>query len=143
MNSVSSASQRQVRLPLHIVDLAADNVWTTDGGHVELRPRSYAVLRLLAERAGCLVSKDEIITKIWDDVAVTEDSLTVRKYLVRVLQSGPQLEVLGEAEDGSGSRPRRLRIIGHAGKREPAAPGGQGVGAVSPWQRRARRRPGR
>jgi TolB-like protein/Tfp pilus assembly protein PilF len=43
---------------------------------VELRPRSFAVLRLLAENAGRLVTKDELIAKVWDDVAVTEDSLT-------------------------------------------------------------------
>jgi TolB-like protein/Tfp pilus assembly protein PilF len=43
---------------------------------VELRPRSFAVLRLLAENPGRLVTKDELIAKVWDDVAVTEDSLT-------------------------------------------------------------------
>jgi DNA-binding winged helix-turn-helix (wHTH) protein len=63
-------------LPLHIVDLAADDLRTADGAHVELRPRSFAVLRLLTENAGRLVAKDEIIAKVWDDVAVTEDSLT-------------------------------------------------------------------
>jgi TolB-like protein/Tfp pilus assembly protein PilF len=67
---------RQVRLPLHIVDLAADDLRTAAGAHVELRPRSFAVLRLLAENSGRLVTKDELIAKVWDDVAVTEDSLT-------------------------------------------------------------------
>ena len=76
MTNASSRPQRQVRLPLHIVDLAADDLLTADGGHVELRPRSFAVLRLPAEHAGRLVGKDDIITKVWDDVAVTEDSLT-------------------------------------------------------------------
>jgi len=33
-------------------------------------------LRLLAEQAGCLFRKDDMIAKVWDDVAVTEDSLT-------------------------------------------------------------------
>jgi TolB-like protein/tetratricopeptide (TPR) repeat protein len=66
----------QVRLPSHIVDLAADELRTLEGAHVGLRPRSMAVLRLLAEHAGRLVGKDEIIAKVWDDVAVTEDSLT-------------------------------------------------------------------
>ena len=33
-------------------------------------------LRLLAEHAGRLFGKDDIIAKVWDDVAVTEDSLT-------------------------------------------------------------------
>jgi TolB-like protein/Tfp pilus assembly protein PilF len=76
MTSAASGPQRQVRLPLHIVDLAADEVRTVEGAHVELRPRSLAVLRLLAENAGHLVAKDILIEKVWDDVAVTEDSLT-------------------------------------------------------------------
>jgi TolB-like protein len=76
MVSAPSKPQRQVRLPLHIVDLATDDLLTADGAHVELRPRSFAVLRLLAENAGRLVTKDAIIAKVWDDVAVTEDSLT-------------------------------------------------------------------
>ena len=41
-----------------------------------LTPREMEVLRLLAENAGRLVTKDEIISEVWDDVAVTEDSLT-------------------------------------------------------------------
>jgi len=76
MTDAPPRPQRQVRLPLHIVDLAADDLRTADGAHVELRPRSFAVLRLLTENAGRLVAKDEIIAKVWDDVAVTEDSLT-------------------------------------------------------------------
>ena len=66
----------QVRLPFHVVDLAADELRTLSGEHVDLRARSYAVLRLLAENAGRPVSKDEIITRVWDDVSVTDDSLT-------------------------------------------------------------------
>jgi adenylate cyclase len=67
---------QQVRLPSHVVDLAADELRTAEGTHLDLRPRSLAVLRLLAEHAGRLVTKDEFIAKVWDDVAVTEDSLT-------------------------------------------------------------------
>ena len=76
MTTAPPLLQRQVRLPFHIVDLAADELRNAAGGHVDLRPRSFAVLRLLAESAGRLVTKDKIITKVWDDVAVTEDSLT-------------------------------------------------------------------
>jgi TolB-like protein len=68
-------ASQQVRLPSHVVDLAADELRTVEGTHVDLRPRSWAVLRLLAERAGCLASKDDMIAKVWDDVAVTDDSL--------------------------------------------------------------------
>jgi TolB-like protein/DNA-binding winged helix-turn-helix (wHTH) protein len=76
MVSATARAQPQVRLSQYVVDLAADELRTAKGEHVELRPRSLAVLRLLAERAGRLVTKDELIAKVWDDVAVTEDSLT-------------------------------------------------------------------
>src|SRR5688572_25804996 len=66
----------QVKLPFHVIDLAAEELRTSSGEHVEIRPRSYAVLRLLAENAGRLVGKDELMNRVWDDVAVTEDSLT-------------------------------------------------------------------
>ena len=54
MSGAFSGPQRRVRLPQHIVDLAADELRTAEGAHVELRPRSWAVLRLLAEHAGRL-----------------------------------------------------------------------------------------
>jgi TolB-like protein len=66
----------QVRLPSHVIDLATDELHSAAGERIELRPRSFAVLRMLAENAGCLVCKDEIIAKVWGDVVVTEDSLT-------------------------------------------------------------------
>ena len=72
----SGASRHQVRLPHHVIDLDADELQSAAGQHVDLRPRSFAVLRLLAENAGRLVSKDHIISAIWGDVVVTEDSLT-------------------------------------------------------------------
>jgi DNA-binding winged helix-turn-helix (wHTH) protein len=76
MASATARPQSQVRLPQYVVDLAADELRTAKGERVELRPRSLAVLRLLAEHAGRLVRKDELISTVWDDVAVTEDSLT-------------------------------------------------------------------
>jgi adenylate cyclase len=66
----------QVRLPSHVIDLATDELRSAAGEQIELRPRSFAVLRMLAENAGRLVCKDEIIAKVWGDVVVTEDSLT-------------------------------------------------------------------
>ena len=58
-----------------MVDLDADELRSAAGQHVDIRPRSLAVLRLLAENAGRLVSKDDIITAIWGNVVVTEESL--------------------------------------------------------------------
>jgi adenylate cyclase len=43
---------------------------------VELRPKSFEVLRYLVENAGRLVLKDEIIKTVWTDVVVTDESLT-------------------------------------------------------------------
>ncbi|VIO77751.1 winged helix-turn-helix domain-containing tetratricopeptide repeat protein [Bradyrhizobium ivorense] len=48
----------------------------TDNREVELRPKSFAVLRYLVENAGRLVSKDEIIEAVWSNVTVTDESLT-------------------------------------------------------------------
>ncbi len=76
MTGAARMPQHQVRLPLHIIDLSAHELRSATGDHVDLRPRSFAVLRLLAENAGRLVTKDEIIAKVWNDAVVTEDSLT-------------------------------------------------------------------
>lgn len=43
---------------------------------IALRPKSFALLQHLITHAGRLVSKDELLSKIWPDVIVTEDSLT-------------------------------------------------------------------
>lgn len=46
------------------------------GEEVFLRAQSAHVLRLLSENAGSLVTKDELISAVWPDVHVTDDSLT-------------------------------------------------------------------
>ena len=45
-------------------------------GQLKLRPKSFEVLRYLAEHAGQTVTKDELIAAIWPDVTVSEESLT-------------------------------------------------------------------
>lgn len=67
--------KEHVILPGHVIDLDADELRSATGEQIDLRPRTFAVLRLLAENAGRLVTKGEIMAKVWDDVAVTEDSL--------------------------------------------------------------------
>ncbi|HEY0457704.1 MAG TPA: winged helix-turn-helix domain-containing protein [Pyrinomonadaceae bacterium] len=42
---------------------------------IKLRPKSFEVLRYLAENGGRLVTKDELIAAVWTDTAVTDDSL--------------------------------------------------------------------
>jgi adenylate cyclase len=42
---------------------------------IELRPRSFEVLRCLVANAGRLVTKDELIKAVWPDVIVADESL--------------------------------------------------------------------
>ncbi len=42
---------------------------------VKLRPKSFEVLKYLAENGGRLISKDELIETVWQGMAVTDDSL--------------------------------------------------------------------
>ena len=58
------------------VDFHREEVRGHDGARVELRPRSFGVLRCLAAKAGKLVTKDELLAECWPGVIVTEDSLT-------------------------------------------------------------------
>jgi adenylate cyclase len=44
-------------------------------GQVELRPKSFEVLRYLTEHAGRVISKEEVVASVWPDVIVTDDSL--------------------------------------------------------------------
>src|SRR5438876_9102200 len=42
---------------------------------IKLRPQSFEVLKYLVENCGRLISKDELISAIWVDASVTDDSL--------------------------------------------------------------------
>jgi TolB-like protein/class 3 adenylate cyclase/DNA-binding winged helix-turn-helix (wHTH) protein len=44
-------------------------------GEIELRPKSFELLRYLVENAGRLISKDELINAVWPNVIVSDDSL--------------------------------------------------------------------
>jgi adenylate cyclase len=46
-----------------------------DYSEIALRPKTFTVLKFLAENAGRLVSKDELLSAVWPDVTVTDDTL--------------------------------------------------------------------
>jgi pimeloyl-ACP methyl ester carboxylesterase/DNA-binding winged helix-turn-helix (wHTH) protein len=71
----ASASQR-VAFSDFEMDLVRNQLRTLGGEHIPLRPRSLAVLRLLACHLGQVVTKDEMMQQVWHDVIVTDDSLT-------------------------------------------------------------------
>src|SRR5215470_10761343 len=58
------------------LDLRREELRDPAGTRIELRNRSFGVLRHLATNAGRVVTKDELLTANWPGVTVTEDSLT-------------------------------------------------------------------
>ncbi len=46
-----------------------------DGREVELRPKTFGVLRFLATNPGRLVSKEELLAAVWPNLVVTDDTL--------------------------------------------------------------------
>jgi TolB-like protein/Tfp pilus assembly protein PilF len=67
--------QHSIVLGERTIDLGRELLIDARGDIMPLRPRAWLLLRLLATRAGRLVSKDEIMDEIWPDCEVTEDSL--------------------------------------------------------------------
>jgi adenylate cyclase len=47
-----------------------------NNSEIELRPKSFDVLRYLVENAGRLVSKDELINAVWPNVTVADEALS-------------------------------------------------------------------
>jgi adenylate cyclase len=58
----------------YTLDIAQGCLRTADR-EVDLRPKSFEVLRCLVENAGRLVTKDELIKAVWPNVIVTDESL--------------------------------------------------------------------
>lgn len=82
------------KLPLRVayrfegftLDLARGALLAPSGAELPLRPKSFALLRLLVEHAGRLLDRDAILEAVWPGVYVTDDSITqcvrdVRKAL--------------------------------------------------------------
>src|SRR5580658_928704 len=47
-----------------------------DNGDIELRPKSFHVLRYLVGHAGRLVAKEELLQAVWPNVTASDESLT-------------------------------------------------------------------
>src|SRR5215510_11239580 len=56
------------------LDPANEQLWC-DTQVLELRPKTFAVLRHLAERPGRLVTKDELLDAVWGQTAVSDSVL--------------------------------------------------------------------
>jgi adenylate cyclase len=64
-----------VRINARDIDLSLGNVTVSGGRAVALRPQTLSVLALLVEKSGALVSKEELVERVWPGIAVTDDSL--------------------------------------------------------------------
>lgn len=76
----------QVRINGRTVDFRRGSVTEPSGQVLTLRPQAAQVLKVLAERPGVPVTKDELMEAVWPGIAVTDDSLVqcvkeVRKAL--------------------------------------------------------------
>ena len=90
------------------------------GQPVPMQPRYFAVLGLLLQRAGCLVSKDELLDAVWGHRYVSESALRVAIHAVR------------EALDDE-SRPQRwLQTVPRRGYRLDLPADGAGAVAAAP-----------
>jgi len=83
--------------PGFVLDLGRGELLDAAGAPTELRAQALKVLLALGERAGQVVSKDELMQRVWGHVVVTEDSL--------VQAIGDIRRVLGDA------RHERVRTV--------------------------------
>jgi adenylate cyclase len=103
-------------------------------GRAELRPKSFEVLRYLVEHAGRIVTKDELLSAIWPDVTVTDESLTqcirdVRRALgdegQRIVKTVPRrgylVDVMISASDAAVTHPPGATKVAAAGEALPLA----------------------
>ena len=58
-----------------VADFGNETLRDASGNPIPLRPRSFAVLRHLAENPRRVVTKDELMEAVWPGIAVTDDSL--------------------------------------------------------------------
>ena len=71
MSNPSEISIGEVRF-----DLSSLALRDAAGAQIPLRKKSSEVLACLARRTGAIVTKSEIISSVWQDIAVTDESLT-------------------------------------------------------------------
>ena len=118
------AAPASYRFGPYYLDRAAYRLLDGDRS-IELSPKAIDLLLLLVERAGSLVTKDDILKAVWPDVAVTDNALT---QVVSDLR-----HALGD----SSTTPRYVETVPRRGYRfiapvEPAASGSPARAGAAP-----------
>jgi adenylate cyclase len=109
----------------HTLDLTRSSLRVADR-EVELRPKSFEVLRYLVENSDRLVTKDELIKAIWPDVVVADESLTHCVSEVRqAIGDGKQTIIKTVSRRGYRfvAPVSRLSADGRSGLQSPASAG--------------------
>ncbi len=75
-----------------------------DGIFLDLTPRTFDVLQLLVERCSEIVTKDEMLRKVWNGNFVEESNLSVQVYRLRQSLGETHFEQYIETSFGSGYR---------------------------------------
>jgi len=73
--SAQTAGPRRIAFGDYQLDCAAGQLWRGDE-EIRLAPRALALLAALAERSMQVVTKEELIDRLWDGKAVGDDALT-------------------------------------------------------------------
>lgn len=73
----------ELRFAGHVVDFRRWTARLADGRHAQLSEREIGILRLLAERRGEVVSRDEIMDEVWGDDTFPS-TRTIDNFLVRL-----------------------------------------------------------
>ena len=86
MGEKSSAAEPAIRPPFRIGEFTVDptaGVLSSHAGREQLDPKVMGVLLLLAERAGTVVLRDELLERVWPGVIVGDDALSRCVYQLR------------------------------------------------------------
>jgi TolB-like protein len=84
----------QVQIADLTLDLRQEELRDATGARIDLRNRSFGVLRHLATSAGRVVSKEELLATNWPGLKVTEDSLTQCISEIRRVLGGSGRELI-------------------------------------------------
>jgi DNA-binding winged helix-turn-helix (wHTH) protein len=107
---VRTQTNKRNLLPMKIYEFrncllnSAERRVIRDGKYLELTPRTFDVLQLLVEKSGEIVTKDEILGKVWNGSFVEEGNLPVHASKLRRLLNDNKAEHFIETVQGSGYR---------------------------------------
>ncbi|RXT55814.1 hypothetical protein B6S44_06880 [Bosea sp. Tri-44] len=114
-----------------VLDLTR-GVLTAEAREVVLRPKTTAVLAHLLAHAGQIVSRDTLLTVVWGDVAVSDDSLTQCVSEIRRALGTGQAAMLQTYARRGYVLATRLRPVAPGAERAALLPPGAGPNAATP-----------